>query len=131
MILLDPFYGVFREGKIIAKWLNRLLLLAESASVVHASAMLVRADLLESWMWLLIIPGMFLSIHITNLVIRGVWNIVVVFVYGTTDADTILQQRREKAARRAAHGRRTSGYYTEDAAGLDITPDSRDGGYFE
>lgn len=106
MILLDPFYGVFRTGKVIAKWLNRALILAEGAAVYFLIRELLIVDVLEPWHWLLVIPGVILALHIVNSLVRGLWNIVLVFVYGTTDAETILEQRQDRADRRLAVKRR-------------------------
>lgn len=96
MILFDPFYGVFRGGKIVAKWLNRALILAEVSYVAACVVKVRKMGLdLEIWEWLALFVITIVAIHIVNLIIRFLWNIVVVFRFGTTDAQTIIEQRRE------------------------------------
>lgn len=103
-MLLDPFYGVFTFGKYLSRWLNRLLMIAEAVGIYlllkHAGIVDVLGDL-DTWLRIpILVFSIFLAISIINVIIRFAWNIVLTFVYGTTDADTIIELRQRRLQRR-------------------------------
>ena len=103
-MILDPFYGVFAFGKSLSRWLNRALLLAEGAGAYLLVKSCPSLPLIDSdirWVPVVVCIALsLLAMAVVNGIIRYFWNIVLAFVYGTTDAETILEGRARKARRR-------------------------------
>lgn len=103
-MLLDPFYGVFTFGKYLSRWLNRLLILSEGIGTCILIRQNKLLDLMMSYTGWAAIPltivAAFIAAGIINVAVRFVWNIILTFVYGTTDAETIVELRDRRIRRR-------------------------------
>ena len=99
-MLLDPFYGVYSTSTKIAHFLNRLLLLAEFGAFAAMIFFLAKNDALGAWGWVGFCVGGVVAIHVVNLVLRFLWNVVLTFCYGTTDADEIEEAHERKLQER-------------------------------
>lgn len=106
MSLFAPFFGVSGFGRVFARWLNRLLILAEIAFAVWS----FRYHLSEVWLpfethWkILYFPGCLVAANILNRILRGIWNIFIILFYGTSnpaEIASILDARDEKKAYKA------------------------------
>lgn len=122
-MLLDPFYGVFTFGKRLTRWLNRFLILAEGYGIYWGINHYITQNQLISdikfWVIPLCIIIAFIGIAIVNAAVRFLWNIVLTFVYGTTDAETIIELRQRRLQRRSDRqirrmNRLTSGWTRAD-----------------
>lgn len=99
--MLDPCYGVFHHKT--ARILNRVILISEITAISAAAYAFVRLDDVYMWEWYhwaMLIAGAMLVIPVVNLVIRKLWDILMVLIYGTTDADEIVDARNERVERR-------------------------------
>lgn len=100
MTLWDPFFGVFDVGKTIARWLNRLLIVVEISVIIlgfkyHCDEVWLRNELI--WR-ILYFPGCLVAVNILNRAIRTIWNILLVFVFGSSNPEDIFarhEHRRE------------------------------------
>lgn len=100
MLLLDPFYGVYGTSTKIAHFLNRLLLLAEFGAFAALIVFVAKNGSLGPWGWVGFCIGGVVAIHIVNLVLRFLWNVVLTFCYGTTDPDEIEEAHEKKIQER-------------------------------
>lgn len=100
--MLDPFYGVYHPR--IARWLNRITLVAEIGVIAYATLLITRVyevqNFWEWYQWAVFALLASLVIPVTNFVLRKLWDIVLVIVYGTTDADEIVRAHEERLARK-------------------------------
>lgn len=103
MPMFDPFYGVLRSGKTLARWMNRLLLICELGVVTHIIYIMYlnRVFYRNEWLWIVAPFVAFFAINILNRLIRCVWNIIVAIRFGTTDGDEIAEHYAEKQEERA------------------------------
>lgn len=104
MTLFDPFYGVSNAGVTITRWMNRILLVAEVAVAVWFGIFLHKEIHLSLGFYLWSPVFLLLFIHLTNVVMRWMWNIIMVIIYGTTDTEVITEsyrRRQEKRERKA------------------------------
>lgn len=117
-MLLDPFYGVFTFGKHLSRWLNRLLILAEVVGIIlfvkyyDISGLL---DIMNPWLTLAVVVLIIvLGVPLINTILRFLWNVVLTFIYGTTDANTILELRESRLRRRRDRRQRRINRQTSD-----------------
>jgi len=94
MAVLDPFYGISNAGTVAARWMNRFLLVAEVAVLFYLAKLQVEEHILPFGNWVLIpaVPLSFALMSLVNSLLRQVWNIILVVIYGTTDPDQIAEQ---------------------------------------
>lgn len=103
MAMFDPFYGVYGFGKDLSRWLNRILLIAELLAVAfgywyHLTEVWMRGAI---WWSIAYFPLCLVLISALNKLVRAFWNIIEVIVYGTTDADDIMERHEQKMQKRA------------------------------
>lgn len=108
MAVLDPFYGISNVGTVAARWMNRFLLVGEVAVLVLLARLQVEEHILPVGNWVLIpaVPLSFALISLVNSLIRQVWNIILVVIYGTTDPDQIAEQIYHFEGQQAVDARR-------------------------
>lgn len=99
-MLLDPFYGVYGTSTKIAHFMNRLLLVAEFGTLAFLIYKLAKLGGLPVWGWIGVCAGGVLAIHLVNVVVRFVWNVILTLFFGTTDADEIDEAHTKKMQRR-------------------------------
>ena len=87
--MLDPFYGVSESGVEIAKWLNRMLLVAELAALWQLAKFQIINHVFGNWVWFVGIPLFLSAMGFLNSLIRQLWNIILTIYFGTTDPHEI------------------------------------------
>lgn len=119
--MLDPFYGISENGMELAKWLNRILLVAELAAGWKLAQYQLQYHPLGNWVWFVGIPLFLSAMGFVNSLLRQFWNIALTIYYGTTDPNEIAKavnqsemqaeqdrRRREQVRAIAAEQRRKS-----------------------
>jgi hypothetical protein len=94
MFILDPFYGVSAPGRVVSKWMNRILLLSEIAVTVWLVRYQLETDYFPWYFWLVLPIAFRLVFGILHGVLRFVWNMFLVILFGSTNVS--YKKRRKK-----------------------------------
>ena len=95
-MITDPFYGIYDTGKLIARWLNRLLLVAELGALVLLAYFLNTQEGYSLFWLAAYVPASFFAIGFVNRMLRKFWEILLTIFYGTTDIDIIDDLKLKK-----------------------------------
>lgn len=93
MFILDPFYGVSAPGRVVTKWMNRILLLSEIAVTVWLVRYQLETKYFPWYFWLLLPVAFRLVFGLLHNVLRFVWNLLLVILFGSTN---VSYRKREK-----------------------------------
>ena len=85
MIIYDPFYGVSDAGNIVARGMNRLLLLAEASAVILLVCYQVSTGRFGWWFWIALPFALKIGLTVVNGTLRLLWNVLLVLIHGTAD----------------------------------------------